>query len=330
MTKGATTCLSWHPCSGAYPLIASGDKYGAVALWAVNFDAARDGFELGVDDAGSKQSGSGSGGGGEGGGSEAAAAAGGSGCEAAPSASASASGSEDDEDAFDGILAFNPHENYISALRWVGYGGSAKLLSASYDGAARLLDLQKGEALGERRVQRRGGGGSAAHVPALLLCALASLHACLAADAPALPLHPGEFLLVPGLAALDAEWSAAEGDGDAHTLYLATPQGDGAVVDVRAGKVRWRCLRAAVWLVPVWRAPCHRLGAWKLGRASSRPLYVRTQAVATGLDLHDRKINTLALASDGLHMASSCSDGAIKVRRRSGKVLLRCCERPRA
>lgn len=48
---------------------------------------------------------------------------------------------------YDGVSMFAPHSDYVSAMKWVGGGSSGsatQLLSASYDGSVRLLDLQKG------------------------------------------------------------------------------------------------------------------------------------------------------------------------------------------
>ncbi|GBF91590.1 hypothetical protein Rsub_04330 [Raphidocelis subcapitata] len=190
MTKTGTTCVAWHPCSGSWPLVASSDKGGRVALWAVDYspDAADGG---GAD--GGKAEGDGGGG-------------------------------------FDGVLSFAPHTEYVSALAWLGRGGGAKLMSASYDGSARLLDAEK-----------------------------------------------GEFLLAPGLPppADGAEWSAAEGDAEGTTLWLATPTGEASVIDVRAP------------------------------RAAGSSIRLHDRKINT-LDLLDCR-------GGGQLLASSCSDGTVRI-----------------
>ncbi|KAI8466908.1 MAG: WD40-repeat-containing domain protein [Monoraphidium minutum] len=115
MTKQGTTAVAWHPSSGSRPLIAASDKSGQVALWCVDYGG---------------EAGGGGGGDAKGGG--------GGGCEAEEDGESGGGG-------FDGILAFPVHREYVSALTWVGAGGGARLLSAGYDGAARLLDVEKGE-----------------------------------------------------------------------------------------------------------------------------------------------------------------------------------------
>jgi hypothetical protein len=108
MTRQGTTCVAWHPASGARPIVAASDKSGQVALWCVDYDGG---------------GGGGGGGGGDGGGGDV----------------------EDGEGAgCDGILVFGAHREYVSAMRWVGRGAAARLLSASYDGSVRLLDVEKG------------------------------------------------------------------------------------------------------------------------------------------------------------------------------------------
>lgn len=239
VTKTATTCMGWHPNSAAYPLIAAGDKAGQIGLWAVDFDAARDGFVIDADDddEGARSGGIRKGGGGSSGAGD----------------NGAGDGAEDDGDdygAFDGIATFNAHASYIAAMRWVGGGAGggsagARLLSVAWDGSARLLDPEAGKFL----------------------------------SVPGLP-EPGsgtEF------SAADAE--EAGGGGAAAVVYLATPEGDATIVDMRAPR-----------------------------------------AVATGLRLHDRKINTLALGpavgcgggaggggGEGRLLASAASDGTVRV-----------------
>jgi hypothetical protein len=46
--------------------------------------------------------------------------------------------------AFDGVAVFaGVHYQYISGLTWLGGSGGGGLLSASYDGSLRLLDVEK-------------------------------------------------------------------------------------------------------------------------------------------------------------------------------------------
>jgi len=104
MTKGGTTCVSWHPCSAQHPLIAASDKTGQVALWSVDYQSEREG------------------------------------------SSTAEEGGEGQGGTFEGIVRFEAHRQYVSAMRWVGSGLGAKLMSASYDGSVRLLDVEKGEA----------------------------------------------------------------------------------------------------------------------------------------------------------------------------------------
>lgn len=47
----------------------------------------------------------------------------------------------------DGVAAFAPHSDYVSSLAWLD--GGARLLSSSYDGTVRRLDVCSGA---------RGGG----------------------------------------------------------------------------------------------------------------------------------------------------------------------------
>ena len=206
VTKGATTCMGWHPCSGAYPLIAAGDKYGQVGLWAVDFDAARDGFDPSAAAAAAAAAVSAAemetdaaegaeeeenlkqaeGGGGSGGSRALKKGGGGSG-------DGDKDGDDDDGDGgFDGIATFHAHASYVAAMRWVGAGRGAKLLSAAWDGSARLLDPEA-----------------------------------------------GKLALLPGLPPPDAgaEFSAAEAEqmGGGVVAYLATPEGGLRVVDDRRG-----------------------------------------------------------------------------------------------
>ncbi|KAK9799849.1 hypothetical protein WJX73_009741 [Symbiochloris irregularis] len=53
---------------------------------------------------------------------------------------------DDDDAADDGVLEFQPHYSYVSGLRWIGgLGSSARLVTCSYDGSVRSLDLEKGQ-----------------------------------------------------------------------------------------------------------------------------------------------------------------------------------------
>ena len=52
-----------------------------------------------------------------------------------------------DTDPFDGVAMFAPHHQYISGMRWLGSKGE-QLLSCSYDGSVRVLDIATGEGLG--------------------------------------------------------------------------------------------------------------------------------------------------------------------------------------
>lgn len=44
---------------------------------------------------------------------------------------------------YDGVLMFEPHRDYISSLKWLGPSGAA-LLTSSYDGTVRRLDVDTG------------------------------------------------------------------------------------------------------------------------------------------------------------------------------------------
>jgi hypothetical protein len=71
------------------------------------------------------------------------------------------------EDDFDGVLQTNPHQQYVSGLRWTGSGGAARLFTGSYDATVRCLDLGSGagmswEGVGEGWVGGRWACASAA------------------------------------------------------------------------------------------------------------------------------------------------------------------------
>lgn len=51
---------------------------------------------------------------------------------------------DSDDDGFDGVLMFEPHRDYISSLKWLGPSGAA-LMTGSYDGVVRRLDVESGE-----------------------------------------------------------------------------------------------------------------------------------------------------------------------------------------
>jgi WD40 repeat protein len=53
---------------------------------------------------------------------------------------------DDDEDdgGFDGVAMFAPHYQYVSGLKWLGPDGK-QLLSCSYDGSVRVLDIITGK-----------------------------------------------------------------------------------------------------------------------------------------------------------------------------------------
>jgi WD40 repeat protein len=100
--------------------VASSDKGGQVALWAVDYSPDGD----------------------------------------AGSSSGAPDGGEGED--FVGVVKFSPHSEYVSALAWLGRGRGAKLLSSSYDGSVRLLDVEKG-------VPPGGGSGGGCCFKACLL-----------------------------------------------------------------------------------------------------------------------------------------------------------------
>lgn len=49
---------------------------------------------------------------------------------------------------YDGVLMFEPHRDYVSSLKWLGPSG-AGLLTGSYDGLVRKLDVETGGCVGK-------------------------------------------------------------------------------------------------------------------------------------------------------------------------------------
>jgi WD40 repeat protein len=44
---------------------------------------------------------------------------------------------------YDGVLMFEPHRDYVSSMKWLGPSGQG-LLTGSYDGVVRRLDVETG------------------------------------------------------------------------------------------------------------------------------------------------------------------------------------------
>ncbi|KAG2499658.1 hypothetical protein HYH03_002596 [Edaphochlamys debaryana] len=97
----------------------------------------------------------------------------------------------------DGVLMFRTHDDHVSGMRWLGPEaavGAHRLITASYDGSLRALDL--------------GGAGTWLRLP---LPAAAS-----------------------GAGADTPEWSALEVAADGRTALLGDPQGGLTLLDLRA------------------------------------------------------------------------------------------------
>jgi WD repeat-containing protein 76 len=239
VTPGGITAAALHPGELAQGrlLLAAADKKGVVALWDVDgHRRSRAGAGAGVgavtatevmDDQAEEQeggegrtvrrgSGSGSGSGG------------GSGSGEGEDGGGGRRRSTQQHDGDDGVFQYDAHSQYVSGLRWVGHGASAKLLSASFDGSVRLLDLSR--AAGPAAALAAGGGGSGG-----------------AADASSAP----GFELLPGIPeeAQGLEWSAVEAADPGRNgaplgplVFLATNEGEMTAVDPRAPESGGRCL----------------------------------------------------------------------------------------
>ncbi len=127
MTKEAVTHMAWHP-DPSHLLLAASDKTGRLALWQVDYSSVDDGEAARATAASSSRSGQAN----------------------------EVEESEEEGGVFDGVAVFaNVHAQYVSALQWVGdvlgngMGSSAgstrpyQLLSASYDGSLRLMDVHQ-------------------------------------------------------------------------------------------------------------------------------------------------------------------------------------------
>lgn len=134
----------------------------------------------------------------------------------------------DDSSAYDGVLLFEPHRDYVSSMKWLGPSGSA-LLTGSYDGIVRQLDVETGV------------WGIVGGVPD-------DLDEC--------------------------NWSAGDATPDGSTVFLATSEGQFSLMDTRTAN---------------------------------------SSSVAPHLTIANRKVNTLQLHSDGVHLLSSASDGTVAV-----------------
>jgi WD40 repeat protein len=190
VTPMGVTAVALHPGELAQGrlLLAAADKKGIVALWDVDYPSRS-----------------------RAGAASAAAAGGGDGAEGEED------GGNDGHD--DGVFQYDAHSQYVSGLRWVGQGSSAKLLSASFDGSVRLLDLSRAAV-----ASAGAAGGDAA--------------------------SSAGFELLPGLPdeSQGLEWSAVEAADPASNgaplgplVLLATADGEMTALDPRAPE-GGRCL----------------------------------------------------------------------------------------
>jgi WD40 repeat protein len=54
----------------------------------------------------------------------------------------SSNNNDSSSSSYDGVLMFEPHRDYVSSLRWAN---THTLISGSYDGTVRTLDVNTGE-----------------------------------------------------------------------------------------------------------------------------------------------------------------------------------------
>ena len=230
VTPAGTTAAALHPGELACGrlLLAAADKKGVVALWDVEHGRRGGGVEGGDGAAAAAMEVDGGGGGG-GGGDGAGRAAG---VRAVRAGGGGGGGGEEEDDGGeggddDGVFQYAAHSQYVCGLRWVGHGAGAKLLSASFDGSVRLLDLSRAAGPAAKAAAASAAGAGAASADAAGASPAAAAAPCTAG-----------FDLLQGLPseAAGLEWSAVEAGGaDGGLVFLATNDGEVTAVDARAG-----------------------------------------------------------------------------------------------